>query len=174
MQCKAQRCYESQSKQLKNEGEKIFPRYARTDGHYPRCLRQWPYHSKNASYGPVIEVLGSLALIILPSSVWHHSGYLTASGCKVSATHSKWTLIFNCPCFVGWLSMSHGTLVTVEWTSPTPLVGHYYWTTVYDCSKWHCWPMYHIVQLRVCLTVTNFEPPAAFWLLSMQFALLRC
>jgi len=49
VQCKAQRCYESQSRQLKNEGEKIFPRFARTD---PRCLRQWPYHSKNASYGP--------------------------------------------------------------------------------------------------------------------------
>jgi len=52
VQCKAQRCYESQSRQLKNEGEKIFPRFARTDGHYPRCLRQWLYHSKNASYGP--------------------------------------------------------------------------------------------------------------------------
>ena len=30
VQCKAQRCYESQSRQLKNEGEKIFPRFART------------------------------------------------------------------------------------------------------------------------------------------------
>jgi len=28
VQRKAQRCYESQSRQLKNEGEKIFPRYA--------------------------------------------------------------------------------------------------------------------------------------------------
>jgi len=52
VQCKAQRCYESQSRQLKNEGEKIFPRFARTDGRYPHCLRQWPYYSKNASYGP--------------------------------------------------------------------------------------------------------------------------
>ena len=44
---------ESQSRQLKNEGEKIFPRFARTDRHCPHYLRQWPYHSKNASYGPV-------------------------------------------------------------------------------------------------------------------------
>jgi len=32
--------------------KKIFPRFARTDRHYPHYLRQWPYHSKNASYGP--------------------------------------------------------------------------------------------------------------------------
>ena len=38
MQCKAKRCYESQSRQLKNEGEKIFPRFARTDRQYaPLC-----------------------------------------------------------------------------------------------------------------------------------------
>ena len=29
VQCKAQRCYESQSRQLKNEGEKNLPRFAR-------------------------------------------------------------------------------------------------------------------------------------------------
>jgi len=54
VQCKAQRCYESQSRQLKHEGEKFSvlcmdgsPLCAST-----HCLRQWPYHSKNASYGP--------------------------------------------------------------------------------------------------------------------------
>ena len=31
MQCKARRCHESPSRQLKNEGEKKFPRSARTD-----------------------------------------------------------------------------------------------------------------------------------------------
>ena len=36
--CKAQRWYESQSRRLNNEGEKIFPRFARTDRHYaPLC-----------------------------------------------------------------------------------------------------------------------------------------
>ena len=30
VQCKAQRCYESQSRKPKNEGEKNFPRFART------------------------------------------------------------------------------------------------------------------------------------------------
>ena len=33
-ECKAQRCYESQSRQLKNEGEKIFPCFVRTDRCY--------------------------------------------------------------------------------------------------------------------------------------------
>jgi len=56
MHCKAQRCYESQSRQLKNEDEKIFPRFTQTDCRYPHCLRQWPYHSKNASYGPADTV----------------------------------------------------------------------------------------------------------------------
>jgi len=42
--------------QLKNEGEKIFPCFTQMDGRYPHCLRQWPYHSKNASYGPDIYV----------------------------------------------------------------------------------------------------------------------
>ena len=59
VQCKAQRWYESQSRQLKNEGEKIFPCFARTDRHYPHCLRQWPYRSKNASYGPVLAMIKS-------------------------------------------------------------------------------------------------------------------
>jgi len=55
VQCKAQRCYESQSRQLKNEGAKNFSalhaddRRLRASTH---CLRQWPYHSKNASYRP--------------------------------------------------------------------------------------------------------------------------
>ena len=36
--CKAQKWYESQSRRLNNEGEKIFPRVARTDGRYaPLC-----------------------------------------------------------------------------------------------------------------------------------------
>jgi len=31
-------CYESQSRRLKNEGEKIFPRFVQTDQHYvPLC-----------------------------------------------------------------------------------------------------------------------------------------
>ena len=58
-QCKAQRCYDSQSRQLKNEGEKFFSAL-RADGTPLRpsthCLRQCPYHSKNASYGPVMTV----------------------------------------------------------------------------------------------------------------------
>ena len=33
-QSKVQRCYDSQSRQLKNEGEKFFPRFARTDRRY--------------------------------------------------------------------------------------------------------------------------------------------
>ena len=32
---------------------KNFLRFAWTDRRYPHCFRQWPYHSKNASYGPV-------------------------------------------------------------------------------------------------------------------------
>ena len=36
--CKAQRWYESQTRRLNNEGEKNFPRFARTDRHYtPLC-----------------------------------------------------------------------------------------------------------------------------------------
>ena len=56
MQCKAQRCYDSQSRQLKYEGEKKFSALC-ADGSplcaSTHCLRQWPYHSKNASYGSV-------------------------------------------------------------------------------------------------------------------------
>ena len=39
VQCKARRYYKSPSRQLKNEGEKIFPRLARRDRHYtPLCI----------------------------------------------------------------------------------------------------------------------------------------
>ena len=49
--CKAQRWYESQSRRLNNEGEKFFPRFARTDRHYaPLCTHQSQH--KIASYGP--------------------------------------------------------------------------------------------------------------------------
>jgi len=34
VQCKAQRCYGSQSQQLKNEGEKNFPHFVQMDHHY--------------------------------------------------------------------------------------------------------------------------------------------
>ena len=34
VQCKARRYYESPSRQQKNEGEKIFPRFARRDRRY--------------------------------------------------------------------------------------------------------------------------------------------
>ena len=38
LQCKARRCHESPSWEVKNEGEKIFPRFARTDRRYaPLC-----------------------------------------------------------------------------------------------------------------------------------------
>ena len=38
LQCKARRCHESPSWEVKNEGEKIFPRFARTDQRYaPLC-----------------------------------------------------------------------------------------------------------------------------------------
>ena len=41
--CKAQRWYESQSRQLNNEGEIFFPRFARTDQHYaPLCTAASP------------------------------------------------------------------------------------------------------------------------------------
>jgi len=43
VQCKAQRCYESQSRQLKNEGEKIFLRFTRTIAAYA------PLHTAFAS-----------------------------------------------------------------------------------------------------------------------------
>ena len=66
MQCKAQRCYESQSRQLKNEGEKIFPRFARTDRRHSHCLCQWPYHPKNASYGPANRLLFIFFICFFP------------------------------------------------------------------------------------------------------------
>jgi len=48
---KAQRWYESQSRRLNNEGENLFPRFARTDRHYaPLGTFQSQY--KIASYGP--------------------------------------------------------------------------------------------------------------------------
>jgi len=43
VQCKAQRFYDSQSRQLKNEGEKFLPRFARTDRRYA------PLHTTFAS-----------------------------------------------------------------------------------------------------------------------------
>ena len=47
--CKAQKWYESQSRRLNNEGEKFFPRFARTDRRYaPLCTCQSLY--KIASY----------------------------------------------------------------------------------------------------------------------------
>jgi len=55
VQCKAQRCYESQSRQLKYEGEKKF--FALCTDSLPlhismHCLHQWPFHSKIAFYSP--------------------------------------------------------------------------------------------------------------------------
>jgi len=43
VQCKAQRCYERQFRQQKNEDEKFFPHFTRMDQH---CLHQWPYTTK--------------------------------------------------------------------------------------------------------------------------------
>jgi len=55
-ECKAQRCYESQSRQLKNEGEKIFPRFAWTDRRYAPLYTTFAsahsYRSEMDSYGP--------------------------------------------------------------------------------------------------------------------------
>ena len=48
VQCKAQKCYDSQSRQLKNEGDNNFSALCvdgsplRASTHY---LRQWPYHA---------------------------------------------------------------------------------------------------------------------------------
>jgi len=47
-ECKAQRCYESQSRQLKNEGEKIFPRFARLIGATRRHTLPSPLHIPTA------------------------------------------------------------------------------------------------------------------------------
>jgi len=48
-QCKVRRYYESPSRQLKNEGEKIFSALCAERSVLLisiHCLRQWPYHSK--------------------------------------------------------------------------------------------------------------------------------
>ena len=53
--CKAKRWYESQHRRLNNEGEKIFPRFMRTDRRYAPLCTAFCSASPNykiASYGP--------------------------------------------------------------------------------------------------------------------------
>ena len=48
---------------VKNEGEKFFPHFERMDRHYPHCLHQWLYHSKNASYRPDMYSFVSFSVV---------------------------------------------------------------------------------------------------------------
>jgi len=85
-QCKAQRCYESQSRQLKNEGEKFFPRFARTDRRYPNCLRR-----------------GRTTQKMLPTGLYKQYLYFhfTLTFGKL-LTSAKQTLHQHCPCTKMW------------------------------------------------------------------------
>ena len=53
----AQRCYESPSRQLKNEGEKFSRTSCGFDVHVSmHCLQQWPYHSRRPHAASVLDV----------------------------------------------------------------------------------------------------------------------
>jgi len=66
VQCKAQRCYESQSRQLKNEGENFSALCAERSALCAsmHCLPQWQWHYKIALYRSAHYVMQTILVVM--------------------------------------------------------------------------------------------------------------